>query len=79
MKDSKAATATMPTWPGTTPNDSRSTVRIARFSAGLTSGKNFSTPKARNTAPTAIRSAVMPWRTSTPCTIPSTLTKRCAI
>jgi hypothetical protein len=31
---------------------------------GLTPGKNFRTPKPRKTAPTAMRSAVMLWRTS---------------
>lgn len=52
---SAVATTSSAVWPDSIPNDSRCIVRSARSAAGLAPGKNFNTPKARNTNPRQTR------------------------
>ena len=44
------------------PNVSRSMVRVASSAAGLQPGTNLMTPNQKNTTPSATRVIVIPWR-----------------
>ena len=61
---SRVAIITIATPPGTRPRKRMWVVALVMSSAGLTPGKNLSTPKPRKIRPTAIRSAAMLCATS---------------